>query len=101
MADDHVSVRLSPSQTARLDELAQRAGVSRSQILRRLIDNATADIAVPSTRLSREEALDLLHEQARAGRTSAIVEVLRSEALDDPRERALLAFEQMVEDRRQ
>jgi predicted transcriptional regulator len=101
MADGHVSVRLSPSQTARLDELARRAGVSRSQILRRLIDKAAADIGVPAVRLSRGEALDLLHEQARAGRTSAIVEILRREALEDPRERALLAFQQMVEERRQ
>ena len=99
--DGHVSVRLSPAQAARLGELARRAGVSRSQALRRLIDEATADISVGAVRLSKYEALDLLHEQARAGRTSAIVEILRRAAQEDPRERALLAFEQLAAERRQ
>jgi hypothetical protein len=42
----------------------------------------------------------LLHEQARAGRTSAIVEILRRDSQEDLRERALLALQQMVAERR-
>jgi hypothetical protein len=70
-------------------------------VLRRLIDEAAGGIDVPAVRLTPDEALDLLHEQARAGRTSAIVEILRRAAQEDPRERALLAFEQLAEERRQ
>ena len=101
VADEHLSVRLSASQAARVDELARRAGVSRSQAVRRLIDRAAADVDVGVVRLSPDEALDLLHEQARAGRTSAIVEVLRRDAQQDPRERALEALEAMARRGRQ
>ena len=86
---------------AKLDELAGRLGVTRSQLLRRLVDSATADVAATSSRLTEEEALDLLHEQARAGRVSALVEILRRCREEDPRARAFLALEQLVAERRQ
>jgi hypothetical protein len=98
-ADGHVSVRLSPPQLAKLDALAERGGVSRSQVIRRLIDAAGGDVPVPSERLTREEALDLLHEQARSGRTAAISEVLRRQEAEDPRARALAVFEAMARER--
>jgi hypothetical protein len=63
----------------KLDTLAERAGLTRSGIVRRLIDEASADVPVPSERLTESELLDLLNEQARAGRTAAIVTLLRRE----------------------
>ena len=47
--------------------------------MRRLIDAAAQDIRVPGERLTESELLHLLHEQARAGRTAAIVSLLRRE----------------------
>jgi hypothetical protein len=70
-------------------------------LLRRLVDDATKDLKATSRRLTEDEALDLLHEQARSGRVSAIVEVLRHHRNEDPRKRAFLALEQLIEERRQ
>jgi hypothetical protein len=77
MVDVHV--RMSSSQQAKLDALAQRAATTRSGIVRRLIDAAATDVRVSGERLTESELLDLLHEQARAGRTGAIVTLLRRE----------------------
>jgi hypothetical protein len=63
----------------KLDTLAERAGLARSGIVPRLIDSAASDVRVPGERLTESELLDLLHEQARAGRTAAIVTLLRRE----------------------
>ena len=89
---------MSASQVGKLDELADRMGLTRSQLLRRLVD-ATADMKTTSKRLTEEEALDLLHEQARGGRVSAIVEVVRRYREEDPRKRAFLALERLAEER--
>jgi predicted transcriptional regulator len=96
---EHLTIRMPASQVAKLDELAGRTGVTRSQVLRRLVESATADVGATSCRLTEDEALDLLHEQARAGRVSAIAEVLRRHREDDPRARAFLAFEQLAAER--
>jgi hypothetical protein len=61
---EHLTVRM-PFQVGKLDEVADRMGLTRSQSLRRLVDDATADMKTTSKRLTEEEALDLLHEQAR------------------------------------
>ena len=45
-------------------------GVTRSQAIRRLLDDATGDLKATSKRLTEEEALDLLYERARGGRVS-------------------------------
>jgi hypothetical protein len=74
-----VHLRLTSSQLARLDVLAERAGVTRSGVVRRMIDAAASDVRVPGERLTESELLDLLHEQARAGRVAAIVTLLRRE----------------------
>jgi Ribbon-helix-helix protein, copG family len=75
MVDVHL--RMSEAQAARLDALAQRARVTRSGLVRRLIDAASMDVRVPGERLIESESLDLLHEQARSGRTAAILALLR------------------------
>jgi Ribbon-helix-helix protein, copG family len=53
---------MSASQVGKLDELADRMGLTRSQLLRRVVDDAAADMKTTSKRLTEEEAL---HEQAR------------------------------------
>ena len=101
VSEAHLRVRLTEQQMAKLDELADRMGVTRSQVIRRLLDDATGDLKATSRRLTEGEALDLLHEQARGGRVSAIVEVLRRERDEDPRQRAFMALEQLAAERRQ
>jgi hypothetical protein len=82
MVDVHL--RMSEAQAARLDALAESAGVTRSKAVRRLIDGAAMDVPVSSERLTESELLDLLHEQARAGRTAAILALLRRDDQRDP-----------------
>lgn len=79
MVDIHL--RMTVSQQVKLDQLAARASTTRSGLIRRLIDVAAADadVRVPGERLTESELLDLLNEQARAGRTSAIVHLLQRE----------------------
>jgi hypothetical protein len=76
-----VHLRMSPSQQAKLDMLAERASTTRSGLVRRLIDAAAAeaDVRIPGERLTESELLDLLNEQARAGRSSAIIHLLQRE----------------------
>ena len=75
MADNlRLTVRLSTRQVEHLDELAAEDGVSRSHALRRLLDNAgpgAASGGAAGGRVTSEQALDLLHERARAGSTPA------------------------------
>jgi hypothetical protein len=72
---------MSVSQQVKLDELAARASTTRSGLIRRLIDAAAAhaDVRIPGERLTESELLDLLNEQARAGRSSAIIHLLQRE----------------------
>ena len=56
---------MSVAQQHKLDTLAERAGLTRSGIVRRLIDAAASDVRVPGERLTESELLDLLNEQAR------------------------------------
>jgi hypothetical protein len=87
MVDVHL--RMSEAQAARLDALAERDGVTRSKVVRRLIDGAAMDVPVSSERLTESELLDLLHEQARAGRTAAILALLRRDDQRDDIDRLL------------
>jgi hypothetical protein len=84
-----VHLRVSGAQMAKLDVLAERAGTTRSGVVRRLIDEASANVRVPGERLSESELLDLLNEQARAGRTAAIVTLLRREEQKDDVDRLI------------
>jgi hypothetical protein len=77
MVDIHL--RMTVSQQERLDVLAERASTTRSGVIRRLIDQAAADVRIPGERLTESELLDLLNEQARAGRPSAIIHLLQRE----------------------
>jgi hypothetical protein len=78
-----VSVRLFPPQAARLDELAEARGVTRSALLRTLILEATmpADAqAIPD----RDELLTLLGAAARLGNVPAMRELLRHQRNEKP-----------------
>jgi hypothetical protein len=74
-----VHLRMTVSQQRKLDVLAERASTTRSGVIRRLIDAAAADVRLPGERLTESELLDLLNEQARAGRSSAIIHLLQRE----------------------
>jgi hypothetical protein len=84
-----VHLRMSVAQQVKLDALAERASTTRSGIVRRLIDAAAADVRVPGERLTESELIDLLHEQARAGRVAAILGLLRREDQRDGVDRFL------------
>jgi hypothetical protein len=84
---------MTTSQQVKLDELAARASTTRSGMVRRLIDTAAAeaDVRIPGERLTESELLDLLNEQARAGRSSAIIHLLQREDQRDSVDRLLEA----------
>jgi hypothetical protein len=94
--------RVPESLVGRLDVLAQERGIDRSRLVRQLLEaGLQGRPAPPSGALSEQDLLDLLTERARQGNVSAIRSLLLREEQADPRHRALLAFEQIVEGRRQ
>jgi hypothetical protein len=86
-----IHMRLTASQLKKLDELAARASTTRSGLIRRLIDVAAAEanVRIPGERLTESELLDLLNEQARSGRSSAIIHLLQREDQRDSVDRML------------
>ena len=87
MPDIHL--HMTSQQQVKLDVLAERASTTRSGVVRRLIDAAAADVRIPGERLTESELLDLLHEQAKAGRVAAIVSLLRREDQRDEVDRLI------------
>ncbi len=78
----HVTVRLMSEQLERLDTVAESRGLSRSDALRRLIDEATLTRArwqLPDA----QELLMLLGEKARSGNVAAIRALLDRQDRDD------------------
>ena len=67
-----ISLRLMSEQLERLDELAESRGLSRSDTLRRLIDEATMSPDDRHRLPDAQELLVLLGERARAGNVAAI-----------------------------
>ena len=67
------------------------ASTTRSGLIRRLIDAAAAeaDVRIPGERLTESELLDLLHEQSRGGRSSAITHLLQRQDSRDSVDRLL------------
>jgi hypothetical protein len=83
-----LSVRLSGQQVARLDDLCADTGLSRSAMVRRLVETggtaATGNAATP--RLDRDDLLSILEERARAGSAPAaraLLERIEDQATDD------------------
>jgi sugar (pentulose or hexulose) kinase len=69
-------MRLAELDRARLDRLASARGLTRSELVRRLL--AEAEGAPAIVRPSRSEALALLAEQARAGSVPAMISLERA-----------------------
>lgn len=84
MAAERITVRLGGAQLAKLNSMAEAAGVSRSLALRRLVDDA--DTEAP-TELGRDDLVRLLEERARAGSAPAIRELLARKEQDEQLER--------------
>lgn len=70
-----VNMRLSTLDQERLDRLAERSGVTRSEVVRRLL--AAADDAPQPEPPDRDELLRLLGEMARHGSCRAAETLLR------------------------
>jgi hypothetical protein len=94
---DRLSVRLSDRTLYRLDGLAAERGVTRTQVVRQLLEAGLRDRPPPpSDALSEEELLELLAEKARMGNVAAIRTLLVREEQKDPRKAALALFEEMA-----
>lgn len=96
------SVRLPDRMFGQLDALAAERGVTRTRLVRQLLEAGLRGRPAPPTEtLSEEELIGLLTERARAGNVAAIRSLLLREEQQDPRSRALLAFEAIAERQRQ
>jgi hypothetical protein len=95
-----LSVRLPRSTIEALDDLAAERGITRTRVVRQLLDaGLRGRPAVNGEPPSEEELVALLSERARAGNVSAIRSLLAREHVIDPRTRAVLMFEEMVKGR--
>jgi hypothetical protein len=70
-------MRLSELDRARLDRLAHARGLSRSELVRRLLAEAEGAPATPAG-VSRSEALHLLADKARSGNVLATIALERA-----------------------
>jgi hypothetical protein len=96
-----LSFRLPESTLARLDDMAADLGVTRTALVRRLIDAGLSDRPLPPQKLPTEdELLAVLGERARAGNTSAARSLLVRLEGRDQRADAVARFAEMIEERR-
>jgi hypothetical protein len=80
-----------------LDALAAERGVTRTRLVRQLLEAGLRDRPPPSSDTpSEEELLELLAEWAWMGNVAAIRTLLVREEQKDPREAALALFEEMA-----
>jgi hypothetical protein len=92
-----LSVRLTDRMFLQLDALAQERGVTRTRLVRQLLEAGLRDRPKPPSETpSEEELLALLTEKARMGNVSAIRALLAREEQKDPRKAALALFEEMA-----
>jgi hypothetical protein len=95
-----LSVRLPVRTIAQLDAFAEERGVTRTRVVRQLLDAGLKDRpGVVSEPPTEEELVALLSERARAGNVSAIRSLLSREHMLDPRERALMLFQELARER--
>ena len=93
---ERLTVRLTDRTFRALDALALERGVTRTGLVRELLEAGLRDRpAPPSDAPSEEELLDLLAEKARMGNVAAIRTLVR-EQQKDPRAQALALFESMA-----
>jgi hypothetical protein len=80
-----------------LDALAAERGVTRTRVVRQLLEAGLRDRpAPPSDAPSEDELLELLAEKARMGNVAAIRTLLVREEQKDPRKATLALFEEMA-----
>jgi hypothetical protein len=92
-----LSVRLPTRTIEQLDALAAERGVTRTRVVRQLLDAGLIGRLAPSSEPPSEaELVTLLSERARAGNVSAIRSLLVREHVADPRERAIALFQSMA-----
>jgi hypothetical protein len=92
-----LSVRLPRRTIRQLDTLAAERGITRTRVVRQLLDAGLIGRPAPSSEVPTEaELVALLAERARAGNVSAIRSLLAREHVMDPHERALAIFRSMV-----
>jgi antitoxin component of RelBE/YafQ-DinJ toxin-antitoxin module len=98
-----LSVRLTDRMFRQLDAKAAACGITRTRLVRQLLEAGLRETEppVPPDMPSEEELIELLAEKARMGNVAAIRTLLVREEQRDPRERALLALEQLAAERRQ
>jgi hypothetical protein len=96
-----LSFRLPEVTLERLDALAADLGISRTALVRRMIDVGLSDRPLPPAKLPTEdELLAVLGERARAGNTSAARSLLVRLEGRDQRAEALAQFAAMIEEQR-
>jgi hypothetical protein len=94
---ERLSVRLTDAMFWKLDALAEERGVTRTRLVRQLLEAGLRDRPPPPSEMpSEDELLDLLAEKARMGNVAAIRTLLVREEQKDPRAQALALFEEMA-----
>jgi hypothetical protein len=94
---DQLSVRLTDRMFRQLDALALERGVTRTGLVRQLLEaGLRARPEPPSETPSEDELLAILTGKARAGNVAAVRTLLIREEQKDPRAQALALFEEMA-----
>ena len=94
---DQLSVRLTDRMFRQLDALALERGVTRTRLVRQLLEAGLRDRPEPPSELpSEDELLSILAEKAKMGNVAAIRTLLVREEQKDPRAQALALFEEMA-----
>jgi hypothetical protein len=94
---ERLSVRLTDRMFWQLDALAAERGITRTRLVRQLLEAGLRDRPAPESHTpSEEELLDLLAEKARMGNVAAIRALLAREEQKDPRAQALALFQEMA-----
>jgi metal-responsive CopG/Arc/MetJ family transcriptional regulator len=97
---EQLSVRLTDRMFAKLDALAEERGVTRTRVVRQLLEAGLRERPAPSSEPpSHEELIAILAERARAGNVSAARSLLAREEERDPRARAVALFAGMIAER--
>jgi hypothetical protein len=97
---ERLSVRLTDRLFRQLDAFADERGVTRTQLVRQLLEAGLRDRPPPPSDLpSKEELLEVLADKARMGNVAAVRTLLAREDQKDPRAQTLALFEAMAERR--
>jgi hypothetical protein len=96
-----LTIRLTDRMSEQLEALAHERGLSRARFVRQLISEAVAGVATAVPAPPTEELVAILAEKARQGNVAAIRTLRVREEQRDPRERTLLALQQLATERSQ